>query len=86
MPIDFSQFQKKQEYKKIVQKPIMTHEVETKLKVEREKIFGDKDMNKEELGNWFIIFIQKNLKQFTSDWLRGQKMTWESVNEMRKIK
>lgn len=47
-------------------------------------IFQDKDMNKSEIINWFSKYLVKNKGNFTLDWLRGQKLTFESVNEMRK--
>jgi len=48
------------------------------------KIFQDKDMNKSEIINWFTKYLVVNKENFTLDWLRGQKLTFESVNEMRK--
>ena len=54
------------------------------LSVKRLKILGDKDMDKREIINWFKDFISKNQKQFTLDWLRGQKLSFEAVNEVRK--
>ena len=53
-------------------------------RLKREKILGDKDMDKKEIINWFKDFISKNQKQFTLDWLRGQKLSFEAVNEVRK--
>ena len=53
-------------------------------RLKREKIFGDKDMDKKEIINWFKDFISENQKQFTLDWLRGQKLSFECVNEVRK--
>ena len=53
-------------------------------RLNKQKIFGDKDMDKEEIIIWFKDFISKNQKQFTLDWLRGQKLSFEAVNEVRK--
>ncbi len=50
----------------------------------RYKITQDKSMNKESLIDWFKKYITENKQNFTLDWLRGQKLTFESVNEMRK--
>lgn len=52
----------------------------------RSKITGDKDLNKDEMCNWIANYINENKDVFTLDWLRGQKLTFESVIEMRKIK
>ncbi len=37
-------------------------------------------MNKDEIIQWFTTFINN----FTLDWFRGQKLTFESIHEMRK--
>ena len=50
----------------------------------RRKITQDKDMDRNEIVDWFSKYITENKKKFTLDWLRGQKLTFESVNEMRK--
>ena len=50
----------------------------------RYKITQDKSMNKDSIIDWFIKYLTKNKQNFTLDWLRGQKLTFESVNEMRK--
>ena len=60
--------------KKVVSKPI----------VKPKQIFGDKDMDKGEIINWISKFIRKNEKQYTLDFLRGQKLIYETINEMRK--
>ena len=41
-------------------------------------------MNKDEIIQWFSTFINRNKDNFTLDWLRGQKLTFESIYEMRK--
>jgi hypothetical protein len=41
-------------------------------------------MNKDEIIQWFTTFINKNKDKFTLDWLREQKLTFESIYEMRK--
>ena len=63
--------------KKIVSKSIMKP-------ISRKKIFQDKDMNKEEIINWISRFIKENEKQYTLDFLRGQKLIYETINEVRK--
>jgi len=50
----------------------------------RTKITQDKSMNKDEIIQWFSIFINRKKDNFTLDWLRGQKLTFESIYEMRK--
>ena len=50
----------------------------------RNKIIGEKLMNKNDIINWFQVFLDENEKNLPLDWLRGQKLTFESVNEMRK--
>jgi len=50
----------------------------------RIKIAQDKSMNKDEIIQWFTTFINRNEDNFTLDWLRGQKLTFESIYEMRK--
>lgn len=50
----------------------------------RHKITQDKDMDRNEIIDWFTKYIIENKQNFTLDWLRGQKLTFESVNEMRK--
>ena len=49
----------------------------------RIKINQDKSMNKDEIIQWFTTFINRNKDKFTLDWLRGQKLTFESIYEMR---
>ena len=51
----------------------------------RHKITQDKSMNKDTIIDWFKSYLIKNKQNFTLDWLRGQKLTFESVNEMRKL-
>ncbi len=41
-------------------------------------------MNKDEIIQWFSLFININKDNFTLDWFRGQKLTFESIYEMRK--
>ena len=41
-------------------------------------------MNKDTIIDWFTKYLTENKQTFTLDWLRGQKLTFESVNEMRK--
>ena len=55
-------------------------DIETKPK----RILGDKKLSKNQMILWFKEYIEKNRENFTLDWLRGQKLTFESVNEMRK--
>lgn len=69
---------------KPVSKSIMRPKLEIKPKVKRERIVGDKNMNKEEIINWISEFIKKNEKQYTLDFLRGQKLIYKTINEMRK--
>ena len=47
-------------------------------------IFQNKNMDKNEIINWFIKYLVENKNHFMLDQLRGQKLTFESVNEMRK--
>jgi len=48
------------------------------------KITQDKSMNKDSIVDWFTKYLTENKQNFTLDWLRGQKLTFESVKEMRK--
>ena len=48
------------------------------------KIFGEKTMNRYDLIQWFQKFLGENEENLPVDWLRGQKLSFESVNEMRK--
>lgn len=41
-------------------------------------------MNKNEIIDWFTKYLVENKEHFTLDWLRGQKLSFESVYEMRK--
>ena len=50
----------------------------------RHKIFGEKTMNRHDLIQWFQDFVSENEKNLPLDWLRGQKLSFETVNEMRK--
>ncbi len=50
----------------------------------RIKINQDKSMNKDEIIQWFSTFINRNKDIFTLNWLRGQKLTFESIYEIRK--
>lgn len=50
----------------------------------RHKITQDKSMNKNEIIDWFTKYLVENKEHFTLDWLRGQKLSFESVYEMRK--
>jgi len=50
----------------------------------RSKIAQDKSMNKDEIIQWFTTFINRYKDNFTLDWLRGKKLTFESICEMRK--
>lgn len=50
----------------------------------RHKITGEKTMNRHELIFWFQDFLSENEENLPLDWLRGEKLGFESVNEMRK--
>ena len=50
----------------------------------RYQITQDKFKNKDTVIDWFIKYLTENEQNFTLDWLKGQKLTFESVNEMRK--
>lgn len=65
-------------------KPTPTRKVVSKSIVKTKKISGDKDMDKGEIINWISRFIKENEKQYTLDFLRGQKLIYETINEMRK--
>ena len=100
MPIDLGQFKKKKvqevEKKFIPETKIIPGEDEQKVvlsqlekkvsksKKTSKKIVGDKILNKNQMIHWFKEYIEENQNSFTLDWLRGQKLTFESVNEMRK--
>ncbi len=56
----------------------------SKPKKTPKKILGDKILNKDQMIQWLKEYIEKNQNNFTLDWLRGQRLTFESVNEMRK--
>ena len=82
--------QKIEDLKKIQEEEIIPEVVGAKItkpskpKMKLKKIFGDKDLNKNQMIHWFKVYIEENQTSFTLDWLRGQKLTFESVNEMRK--
>lgn len=50
----------------------------------RKKITGEKTMNRNEIIQWFQNFLSENKENLPLDWLRGKKLDFESVNEMRK--
>lgn len=50
----------------------------------KHRISGEKTMNKDEVITWFKNYININKDNLPLGWLRGQKLTFESVNEMRK--
>jgi len=76
---------KKKEQKEVKPLPIKKVVSKTIMKpISRKKISQDKDMNKEEIINWITGFIKENEKQYTLDFLRGQKLIYETINEMRK--
>ncbi|MHA1195774.1 MAG: hypothetical protein ACTSRH_04465 [Promethearchaeota archaeon] len=54
------------------------------IKRKRAAVRGDKSLNKDEICNYLAQYILENKDIFTLDWLRGQKLTFESVCEMRK--
>ncbi len=41
-------------------------------------------MDKNTIIQWFQAFLIENKDHLPLDWLRGQKLSLESVNEMRK--
>ncbi len=65
-------------------KPVIIKPIKSKPTTPRKVITGDKDMNKSQLVDWFTKFIKENQDNFTTDWLRGTKLTFECVNEIRK--
>ena len=48
------------------------------------KINSEEKYNKDTIIDWFTKHLTENKQNLTLDWLRGQKLTFESVNEMRK--
>ena len=48
------------------------------------KITQDKIMNKDEIIPVVYYLHHRNKDNFTLDWLRGQKLTLESIYKMRK--
>ena len=50
----------------------------------RYKITQDKSMNRDTIIDWFTKYLTENKQNFTLDWMRRHKLTFESVNEMRK--
>ncbi len=46
-------------------------------------IIGDKDLNKNQIADYLADYILENKDNFTLDWLRGQKLTFESVKERK---
>ena len=50
----------------------------------RKSIKGEKEMNKDELIQWFQNFVSENETTLPLDWLRGVKLSFECVNEIRK--
>ena len=58
--------------------------VEKKPKNSKRKVTGDKLLNKPQMLEWFIKLLQEKGDIFTLDYLRGQKLNFESVYEMRK--
>jgi len=75
-----------QEEKKIEKKLISPGQKKTveRLIGPRIKLIGDKELNKTEMCDYIAKYIVENKQNFTLDWLRGQKLTFESVNEIRK--
>lgn len=76
-----------EESKKIPEKKIIPGEKKEFKKKKPSKptrITGDKDFNKDEICNYLANLILTNKENLTLDWLRGQKLTFDSVNEMRK--
>ncbi len=64
------------------EKPVTKTEKKPAKKPKR--IVGDKEFKKKQMSNYLAKYILENQDNFTLDWLRGQKLTYECVNEMRK--
>ena len=63
---------------KIAKKPI--------IKQEFKQILGDKELNKIQICDYIAKYLVENKQNYTLDWLRGMKLTFEAVNEIRKKK
>ncbi len=66
-------------------KPVLKSNFKTKKKPIKPKkvIIGDKDLNKDQISDYLANYILENKDNFTLDWLRGQKLTFESVKERK---
>jgi uncharacterized protein with PIN domain len=49
------------------------------------KITGEKQMSKNQLIEWFKKYISENKNNFPLDWLRGQKLTFESIKRSENL-
>ena len=67
--------------KEIIVKPEVIIPEKTK---KTKRITGDKLLNKSQMIEWFTKLLQEKGDTFTLDYLRGQKLNFESVYEMRK--
>ena len=71
--------------KKFDEKPVVFLKKPTEKKSKKpKKILGDKDLNRKQMIPYLQDYLKENQANFTLDWLRGMKLTFESVNEMRK--
>lgn len=80
----FEAFEEKQETKKKIEVVLEKSTEKKELGKKPKKITGDKNLNKSKMIQWLKDYMEENKDNFTLDWLRGQKLTYESVNEMRK--
>jgi len=85
IPPEIAKISKKMLDVKKVSKSVLTSKIKTCPTCDkRTKISGEKSMNKQEIISWFRDFLSENEKTLPLDWLRGEKLSFESVNEMRK--
>ncbi len=75
---------KKETVQEVKKKPEPIKIIGKKLKKTKRKITGDKLLNKSQMIEWFTKLLQEKGDIFTLDYLRGQKLNFESVYEMRK--
>lgn len=49
------------------------------------KVIGDKKLSRKEMIEWLVNYLKENEEYLKLDWLRGQKYSYESIVNLRKI-